>query len=215
MNHEDTLLGVAVSNNQTERTYTKYTIEYDLDKPMAEFLTIEETIEQNDGTESTVETTLAESDTTLSEYVDGAPIQDKVGAETTYTDADGTEQAYTRRVLVADETTRDIIEGELSTADVPYETRDVAPTPKQRYLIEREGARNADEVMEAIEAKGTLLDRALVTDETKVPIATAISGMQDSDPELAEALDNVFEVMTGETVAELLERVETQTETNA
>lgn len=195
MNYEDVLLNVAVSNSTTDRTYTKYAIEYDSDEPLSELLT--------------------DDATTLSAYVDDALIRDKVGAESTYTDSGGTEQAFTRRVLVSDTEARDAIEGECSTREIPYETRDIAPTAKQRYLIERANARNTTEVEDAIEAKGTLLDRDLVTDDTKAPIAEAINQMGSNDPELAGALDNVFEVMTGETSDELLERIADTSDTDA
>lgn len=185
-NHEDTILGVTVSNGQTERTYTSHKVEYDSDKSLADLLEVEDPLET---------------------YLGEGQVQDKEGADGSYTDADGNEVSYNSRVLVEDAATRDAVVAELDSLDVPNTTSEFSISAKKRHVIEREGARNTREIEEALSAKAELLDRNLVKDDTKEPIAQAIKAMEADDPELAGALDNVFEVMTGETSDELLTRL--------
>jgi len=209
-NHEDTILGVVVSNGETTRTYTSHKVEYDSTESLTELLTVAEEVEQEGGTLTEVDMPLEESETTLEEYIGHGSLKDKDGASGEYTDESGAPNSYTRRLLVEDGKTLDAVTAELDALGVPYSAEDVSPTPKERHVIEREGARNAQEIEKALGQKAELLDRELVTDETKVPIAEAIDSMKGTDPELAGALDNVFEVMTGETSQELLDRLDTE-----
>jgi len=206
--NEDKLLGVAVTDGQTVRTYTSHKVEYDSAESLTELLTVAKAVEQEDGTLAEVAVPLEESETTLEEYIGYGSLKDKDGASGEYTDASGAPNSYTRRLLVEDDETLDAVTAELDALGVPYSAEDVSPTPKERHVIEREGARTAQEIEKALGQKAELLDRELVTDETKVPIAQALDSMKETDPELAGALDNVFEVMTGETSQELLDRLD-------
>lgn len=202
-NYEDTILGVSVSNGQTTRTYTSHKVEYDSTESLTDLLESErEQTETNEDGEEVVTDTL-----TLQEYVGQGSLKDKEGADGTYTDVDGNEVSYNRRVLVEDAATKDAVVAELDSLDVPNETSDVSISAKERHVIEREGAQNAREIEKALLLKAELLDRELVEDDTKEPIAQAIKGIKSNDPELGGALDNVFEVMTGETSDELLTRL--------
>lgn len=199
---ENKILSTAVSNGQTERTYAEYEVAYDSSDDLAEIITVIE--EDEDGNAS--ELPIAQAETTLTEWLDAALAQSDE-TNRTYQESDGTTVTFKRVVLVGSETSRDKVEAELADAGIHYESGPTDLTEKEKQIIEREGANNSKEALEVLQKRGTLLDRELVNDETKAPIAQAIQQMKSQDPELAGALDNVFEVMTGETSKEVSERM--------
>jgi len=206
-NHEDTILGVVVSNGQTVRTYTSHKVEYDSAESLTELLTVSGEVEQEDGTLAEVAVPLEESETTLEEYIGHGSLKDKDGASGEYTDASGAPNSYTRRLLVENDKTLDAVTAELDSIGVPYSAEDVSPTPKEKHVIEREGARNEQEIEAALATRGTLLDRALIKDSSKGPIAQAIVELESSDAELSAAFGEMYHVMSGETPQETLDRL--------
>jgi hypothetical protein len=104
---------------------------------------------------------------------------------------------------VEDATTRDEVQSDLDAENVTYTTEDVAPTTEEKLLIEREGARTIDEIDEALQVKGGMLDRKLISQKTKDNAATAIQNISDADTQTA--LAELYEVLTGETPSETLQ----------
>jgi hypothetical protein len=160
--------------------------------------------------ETSDSTDIAPVDTqTLSDYLGAGRIDDR---STTVTNSDGT-TSEDRFALVEDDLTRDALTRELDTLGVSYQVSDVSVSQKERLIIEREGARNQNEIEDALEHKATLLDRELVEDSSKQPIAQAIKQLESTDSDLASALGEVYHVVTGETPQETLDRLAQQSST--
>jgi len=123
-------------------------------------------------------------------------------------ETDGYYTEYDTHTLVSDETTRDAIQSLLDEEGVSYETTEHAPTDEEKYIVKREGATTDAEIDTVLKYKSKLLDRALLKDESRVPIAEAIQTIKSDDPTLGSALDNVYEVMSGEKANETIERTE-------
>jgi hypothetical protein len=135
------------------------------------------------------------------------PIQIDQETSETFTDADGVEQPYPHRVRVGSAAVRDAVVSELTDAGVDHIVSAYALTEMQKYVLERGGVTNDDAVNRALEKRIGLLDRALVDDQTREPIATAIQQIQSQDADLGTALTNVYEVLTGETPTETTDRL--------
>jgi hypothetical protein len=208
MNISDKLLGVSVDAQTTERHYASYKIDYDSQDDLQTLLLEDET---SDSTNSTSDTTdIAPVDTqTLSDYLGAGRIDDRT---TTVTNSDGT-TSEDRFALVEDSATRDALTTELDALSISYQVSDVSVSQKERLIIEREGARNQNEIEDALKHKATLLDRALIEDSSKQPIADAIKQLESTDPDLAGALGEVYHVVTGETPQETLDRLAQQSST--
>lgn len=175
------LVNVAQSNGTVERTYTAYRIDHDSTDPLEQLLTVEVT--DDDGTVR--EVVLEESDTGLNEYFTGS-----------------VRCPETDTVLVSDATTRDEVEAELGAVGVGYSTTDISPTPQEKKIIEREGALTGREVADALSDRGELMDRNLVSLSSQENLAQHIDSV--SDAETKAALEELFEIITGKTVSEVL-----------
>jgi len=202
MNISDKLLGVSVDAQTTERHYASYKIDYDSQDDLQTLLLEDKT---SDSTNSTSDTTdIAPVDTqTLSDYLDAGRIDDR---SATVTNSDGT-TSEDRFALVEDSATRDALTTELDALSISYQVSDVSVSQKERLIIEREGARNQNEIENALKHKATLLDRELIEDSSKQPIAQAIKQLESTDPDLAGALGEVYHVVTGETPQEAIDRL--------
>lgn len=195
MHISDKLLGVSVDAQTTERHYASYKIDYDSQDDLQTLLLEDET---SDSTDS------APVDTqTLSDYLGAGRIDDR---NTTVTNSDGT-TSEDRFALVEDSATRDALTSELDRLGISYQVSDVSVSQKERLIIEREGARNQNEIEDALKHKATLLDRELIEDSSKQPIAQAIKQLESTDPDLAGALGEVYHVVTGETPQETIDRL--------
>jgi hypothetical protein len=208
MHISDKLLGVSVDAQTTERHYASYKIDYDSQDNLQTLLLEDEGSDTTDSTDSTDETSdtteVAPVDTqTLSDYLGAGRIDDR---STTVTNNDGT-TSEDRFALVEDSVTRDALTRELDALGISYQVSDVSVSQKERLIIEREGARNQNEIEDALKHKATLLDRELIEDSSKQPIAEAIKQLESTDPDLAGALGEVYHVVTGETPQETLDRL--------
>lgn len=196
MNISDKLLGVSVDAQTTERHYASYKIDYDSQDDLQTLLLEDETSDTTDS---------APVDTqTLSDYLGAGRIDDRT---TTVTNSDGT-TSDDRFALVEDDITRDALTTELDALSISYQVSDVSVSQKERLIIEREGARNQNEIEDALKHKATLLDRELIEDSSKQPIAQAIKQLESTDADLAGALGEVYHVVTGETPQETIDRLE-------
>jgi transcriptional regulator of NAD metabolism len=185
------LLGVSVDAQTTERHYASYKVDYDSQDDL-------QTLLLEDSTEvEPVDTQ------TLSDYLDAGRIDDRT---TTVTNSDGT-TSEDRFALVEDGVTRDALKTELDALSISYQVSDVSVSQKERLIIEREGARNQNEIEDTLQNKATLLDRDLIEDSSRKPIAKAIKQLESTDAELASALGEVYHIMTGETPQETLDRL--------
>lgn len=156
---EDKLLGIAKTNRTTERTYSSHRIDYDSSDGIAELVTVEQEDEDGD----LVDVSLADSDEDIGSYFDGALKNPPEGyrgheAQGNYTDDNGTEVFYKRKVLVENDTTRDEVESVLTDAGVEYEVEDVAPTAEEKEYIEDYGAESSLEGKSAMSWKRQLED---------------------------------------------------------
>jgi hypothetical protein len=188
MNITDKLLGVSVDAQTTERHYAAHRVDYDADNGLRALF-----LEESDGVDTQ----------TLDDYLDAGRIDDR---SEPVTSSDGT-TSENRFALVEDNLTRDALTAELDALDVPYEITDVSVSEKERLIIEREGARNEREIKQALATRGTLLDRTLIKDSSKEPIARAIVELESSDAELSAAFGEMYHVMSGETPQETLDRL--------
>lgn len=195
MHISDKLLGVSVDAQTTERHYASYKVDYDSQDDLQTLLLENETSDTTDS---------APVDTqTLSDYLGAGRIDDRT---TTVTNSDGT-TSDDRFALVEDSATRDALTTELDALSISYQVSDVSVSQKERLIIEREGARNKNEIENALKHKATLLDRELIEDSSKQPIAQAIKQLESTDPDLAGALGEVYHVVTGETPQETIDRL--------
>jgi len=211
MTYSDKLLGTTIDAGQTNRQYSQYKIEH-TGPTLEEVVTVTKETKQEleDGTTELVteKVPLADSEQTLTDYFTGA-IQTDTDATETYTDSSGASVQYDNRVRVEDATTRDEVVAELDAESVDYDSFEFALSDKEKHIIEREDP-DGTNLEQVLNQKSELIDRELVTDETKEPIASTLLSLESQDPELAQALSNVFEVMTGETPAEFDERTSSE-----
>jgi hypothetical protein len=186
MTHADKILGLQISDGQTDRQYSTHKIEH-----------------RGDSLETYLD--LADDETLGDQFSDAIQLDQETSE--TYTDADGIEQSYPHRVRVGSATVRDAVVAELTDAGVDHVVAEYALTDTQKYVLEREGVTNDDAVNLALEKRAGLLDRALVDDQTREPIADAIQQIQSQDADLGTALANVYEILTGETPTETVDRL--------
>ena len=95
------------------------------------------------------------------------------------------------------------MQSDLDAENITYTTEDVAPTTEEKLLIEREDAQTIDEIHEALQVKGGMLDRKLVTSDSKQSIASNIRNLPAGDEK--DALAELYHIMTGETPSETLQ----------
>lgn len=201
MAHSDKTLGTTISDGVMTHEYSTHKVEYDSEDSLEDLITV--TVENEDGV--MVEVSLAKSEQTLTEYL-GHAINQDLNAGETYT-ADGTEQPYSRRVIVGSQEARNAVTNELDNLGITNDSFTFALSDKEKHIIERESATNDAQVNHVLHDKRDILDRSLVEDETRLPIAEAILTTIDNDPGLGNALDNIFEVVTGETAQETVNRL--------
>jgi hypothetical protein len=176
--HSDLILSVTQSDGNTTRTYSAYRIDYDSSLTLAEVADVDD----------------------LDGHYSGQvkPVSQTAIDRGYHTPKDN----YKRLVLVEDATTRDEVQNDLDAEGVAYTTEDVSPTTQEKTIIEREEASNINEIEQALTQQNDLVERRLVSQATKDNAATAIQNVSDADAQTA--LEQLYEVLTGETPSETL-----------
>jgi len=185
MAHEDILLGVTISDGTTTRTYSAYRIDYDDSRDLAEIAGVDTGID---------------ADGIQTHYSGQVKAVSQTAIDRGYHTP---KSGYQQIVLVEDATTRDEVQSDLDAENITYTTEDVAPTTEEKLLIEREDAQTIDEIHEALQVKGGMLDRKLVTSDSKQSIASNIRNLPAGDEK--DALAELYHIMTGETPSETLQ----------
>jgi hypothetical protein len=178
------ILGVTIDANETNRQWAGYEIDYDDERDFLELAQENgDLMEDEDLTNFTDSTVRDENGSVLVQY-EG-------------TDADGNRIGSNLSTVT----------GVFDDLGIEYTTTDVYPSDKERHVIKRENARTEREATNALEKRGEMLDRLLVEDGTRKTVAEAILQIESSDKELGNALDEIYEVITGEKSQETLDRL--------
>jgi len=155
-------------------------------------------------------TTVSDDQTTLHysaykiEYDESSSPTDSLDEHETLGEvANGYFSEHEGYTLVSNETTRDDVCDLLDNAEISYEVSEYAPTPEEEYLIERAGATNDSEIDRVLENERDLVDREMVSGESKERLAQTIG---DLDSDEAVALEVLYEIVTGESVDETLDK---------